>query len=184
MIDMRTYKRLKVKGGCYFFTVVLEQRRNNPILIDHIDALREAFRQVQQKHPFKMEAVVILPDHLHCLWRLPEDCDDYSMRWRLIKSKFSQAIKKGEVISKSRQRKAERGIWQRRFWEHLIRDDRDYQHHFDYIHYNPMKHGYVEEVKDWQYSSFHHYVEKAVYSEHWAASNATCALDFESTHKP
>ena len=180
---MRRYKRLRVKGGCYFFTVVLEQRWGNRFLIDNIDALRTAFLKVKRKHPFKMDAVVILPDHLHCIWQLPEDTDDYSTRWRLIKSEFSKSIEKGELVSKSRQRKGERGIWQRRFWEHLIRDDSDFQNHVDYIHYNPVKHGYVEQVKAWQYSSFHRWVEKGVYTENWRVSNAVRELDFEPRYE-
>ena len=168
---MRTYKRIRIKGGCYFFTVNLAHRKGNQLLIRHIDALRAAFKKIKQNHPFKMDAVVILPEHLHCIWQLPQGDDDYSTRWRLIKSEFSQSIETGEYISQSRQRKNERGIWQRRFWEHLIRNDEDYSYHFDYIHYNPVKHGYVKRVKDWQYSSFHYWVSKEVYSLSWTTTN-------------
>ena len=165
---MRTYKRIKINGGCYFFTVVLAQRHKNNLLIQYVDNLREVFKHIQQNHPFVMDAVVILPDHLHCIWQLPEGDADFSTRWRLIKSYFSRSIKTGEHISDSRQRKNERGIWQRRFWEHVIRDDNDYARHVEYIHYNPVKHGYVDKVKDWKYSSFHQWVARGIYSVDWA----------------
>ena len=176
---MRTYKRLKIEGGCYFFTVVLVQRNGNNLLIEQVDSLRESFKHVQNNHPFTMNAIVIMPDHLHCIWQLPEGDDNFSTRWRLIKAHFSQSIKKGEEINKSRQRKGERGIWQRRFWEHVIRDDVDYANHVDYIHYNPVKHGYVNRVVDWEYSSFHRWVEKGIYPSNWAASDDVIKLTIE-----
>jgi putative transposase len=165
---MRTYIRAKAKGGIYFFTVNLAERQNNNLLVTQINLLREAFRITKQTHPFDIDACVILPEHLHCIWRLPEGDDDFSMRWRLIKSHFSLHTPHQEHISNSRKRKNERGIWQRRFWEHLIRDAEDYQRHFDYIHYNPVKHGYVQRAIDWPYSSFHLWVKRKVYPEHWA----------------
>ena len=164
---MRTYKRAKIKGGCYFFTVNLAKRQGNNMLVQHVDILREAFKRTQEDHPFKMDAVVIMPDHLHCIWSLPEGDDDFPMRWSLIKARFSRQIKTGEVVSKSRQRKGERNIWQRRYWEHVIRDEADYFRHVDYIHYNPVKHGYVDAVKDWQYSSFHRWVADGNYPMNW-----------------
>lgn len=170
---MRTYRRARIEGGCYFFTVNLAQRQGNNLLIKHIDELRTAFKETQKNHPFIMDAVVIMPEHLHCLWQLPEGDANYSSRWRLIKSHFSRSIKKGEYISKSRQNKKERGIWQRRFWEHVIRDDEDYAHHVDYIHYNPVKHGYVNCVKEWKYSSFHRWVAKGFYPIDWATTDNT-----------
>ena len=135
---MRTYKRIKIQGGCYFFTVVLAHRRGNNLLIQHIDTLRKAFKQIQKDHPFTLDAIVVLPDHLHCIWQLPAQDDNYSSRWRLIKSYFSRSIMTSEYVSKSRQRKNERGIWQRRFWEHVIRNEEDYARHVEYIHYNPV----------------------------------------------
>lgn len=126
---MRTYTRAKVPGGVYFFTVNLAERRGNDLLVRDIAALREAFRLTQRDHPFEMEAVVILPDHLHCLWRLPSHDADFPTRWRLIKARFSRLIEPGERVSASRSRKGERGIWQRRYWEHVIRDERDYARH-------------------------------------------------------
>ena len=161
---MRTYQRLRIDGACYFFTVNLAQREGN-LLILHIEHLREAFRQTRQDHPFEINAIVILPEHLHCIWQLPESDSDYSTRWRLIKSRFSMAIPKTERISNSRIGKGERGIWQRRYWEHAIRDERDLQNHVDYIYYNPVKHGLVSQVKDWPYSSFYQWVKRGHYQE-------------------
>jgi putative transposase len=164
---MRTYKRAKIQGGCYFFTVNLANRQGNTLLVQQVAILREAFRRTQEDHPFKIDAIVIMPDHLHCIWSLPEGDDNYPMRWSLIKARFSRQIKTGEAISKSRQRKGERNIWQRRYWEHVIRDDEDYFRHVDYIHYNPVKHGHTEVVKDWPHSSFQRWVEKGAYSLDW-----------------
>ena len=113
---------------------------------------------------------MIMPDHLHCLWQLPPGDDDFPTHWYLIKSRFSRSIKPGEFISKSRQRKGERGLWQRRYWEHLIRDESDYYRHVDYIHYNPVKHGYVPAAKDWQYSSFHRWVARGLYPLNWTTA--------------
>jgi len=133
--------------------------------IDKIDLLREAFTHVKKSHPYKMDAVVILPEHLHCILTLPDGDSDFSTRWGLIKAYFSRQIANNERISESRMKRGERGLWQRRFWEHLIRDETDYQQHIDYIHWNPVKHGWVESVKDWPHSSFHRYVRDGVYSE-------------------
>ncbi|BAP55817.1 hypothetical protein THII_1520 [Thioploca ingrica] len=141
------------------------------MLVQHVDTLRESFKHVQKNHPFTMDAVVILPNHLHCIWQLPEGDAHFSSRWRLIKSDFSRSIKTKEYISKSRQRKNERGLWQRRFWEHVIRDEEDYVHHVEYIHYNQVKQGYVNQVRDWKYSSFHRWVAHGVYPIDWATSN-------------
>ncbi|MEO8171406.1 MAG: transposase [Oxalobacteraceae bacterium] len=153
----------------YFFTVNLAERRGNGLLIRHIDALRAAFRVTMQAHPFVIEAAVVLPDHLHCLWRLPLGDDDFPLRWRLIKATFSRALPHGECVSASRMRKGERGIWQRRYWEHVIRDERDLHQHLDYIHFNPVKHGYVQRASDWPHSSFHRYVARGLYPANWAA---------------
>ena len=127
---MPNYLRVYLPGGSYFFTVALLERRRC-LLTDHIDALREAFRSVKSQRPFPIEAVVILPDHLHCLWTLPPNDADFSTRWRLIQSSFARAIAQGERLSSRRHRKQERGIWQRRFWEHAIRDPRDFDAHLD-----------------------------------------------------
>ncbi|MCC6922398.1 MAG: transposase [Nitrosomonas sp.] len=164
---MTEYRRLQHPGATWFFTVNLAERRGNRLLTDHIDGLRTAFSHVKRKHPFKIDAVVILLDHLHCIWTLPEGDSDFSTRWGLIKAHFSRQIAKGERISKSRTSRGERGLWQRRFWEHLIRDETDYRQHMDYIHWNPVKHGWVRCVKEWPHSSFHRCVIAGVYAENW-----------------
>ena len=166
------YRRAKTPGASYFFTIVTHNRR--PLLCEpeNINLLREAFRYVMKKHPIKIDAIVILPDHLHCIWTLPENDADFSTRWRLIKSYFSRQCHdyyQGKM-NQSRQQKREKAIWQRRFWEHQIRDDRDFINHVEYIHYNPVKHELVKSPKDWQYSSFSRYVESGVYDAMWGAS--------------
>ncbi len=163
---MPQYRRHRIQGGTYFFTVVLANRRT-ALLTEHIDKLRGAFADVKAKHPFHIDAIVVLPDHLHCIMTLPKNDDDFSLRWRQIKSAFSRRIPHGEYRSRSRQRKGERGIWQRRFWEHAIRDDVDWQRHVDYVHYNPVKHGWVDKVRHWPYSSFHRFVARGMYPEDW-----------------
>lgn len=148
------YRRVRVAGGCYFFTVALADRKSD-LLIAHIDLLRTAVKTVKDQHPFTIDAMVVLPEHLHCLWTLPEGDDNYSARWMLIKRHFSMSLPKTENIKMTRLRKRERGIWQRRFWEHTIRDEQDFYNHIEYIHNNPVKHGYVSNAKDWPYSSIH-----------------------------
>ncbi|MFW2177986.1 MULTISPECIES: REP-associated tyrosine transposase [unclassified Moraxella] len=155
------YRRFYQHGATYFFTINLADRRSD-LLVQNIDLLRTAFKTVKDNHPFHIDAIVVLPDHIHTLWTLPADNADYSIRIRLIKYYFSHAleIQEHEVISKSRQRKQERGIWQRRFWEHCIRNEQDYLAHINYIHLNPVKHGLVTQVKDWEFSSFHLFVAR------------------------
>ena len=164
---MTEYRRARVPGATWFFTVGLAERHGNRLLTEKIDTLRMAFRTVRERHPFYMEAVVIMPDHLHCVWSLPAGDSDYSTRWGLIKAGFSRAVERGERRSTSRTKRGERGIWQRRFWEHCIRDEEDYARHVDYIHWNPVKHGYVQRVADWPHSSFHRLVEKGAYPLDW-----------------
>lgn len=159
---MTNYRGNFVRGGSYFFTVNLADRRF-ALLINNIGLLRAAFRQTRAHHPFTIEAAVILPDHLHTIWRLPEDDADFAPRWRLIKSAFSRALPSIEQISISRATKGERGIWQRRYWEHTLRGEDDFARHLDYIHYNPVKHGYVARVRDWPHSSFHRWVRLGAY---------------------
>ena len=144
---MTDYRRCRVEGGTYFFTVNLAER-NSRLLTENVVALREAFRLVNAAHPFEIDAIVVLPEHLHAILTLPQGDHDFSLRWRQIKSGFSRAIEKGERISNSRIRKRERGIWQRRFWEHVIRDANDFVRHVDYVHCNPVKHGYVSRIVD------------------------------------
>lgn len=164
---MTHYRRNFVAGGSFFFTVNLADRRLR-LLTEHIDELRMAFRETRQRHPFTTDAMVVLPDHLHTVWTLPEGDADFAKRWRLIKSSFSRKLATGEPISDSRAAKGERGIWQRRYWEHTIRDEKDFTHHVDYIHINPVKHGLVTRVWEWPYSSFHRMVTLGVYLEDWA----------------
>jgi putative transposase len=164
---MTHYRRNFIAGGCFFFTVNLADRRL-ALLAEHIDALRAAVRQTQQHHPFTIDAMVVLPDHLHALWTLPEGDANFATRWRLIKSAFSRSFATGERISDSRAARGERGIWQRRYWEHTIRDESDFERHVNYVHINPVKHGLVSQVRDWPYSSFHRMVKSGVYPEDWA----------------
>jgi putative transposase len=160
------YRRLHQPGSRYFFTVVTEGRR--PLLVDHIERLREAFRLSVSRYPFEIEAIVILPDHVHTLWKLPDGDVDFSTRWMVIKRKFSAGLPAGPVnVSKSSKR--EKGVWQRRFWEHCIRDEGDWRRRLDYIHYNPVKHGYVSASRDWPYGSFRPAVANGWYSLDWAA---------------
>jgi REP-associated tyrosine transposase len=168
---MTNYRRNFVPGGCQFFTVNLAERKSR-LLIDHVDHLRAAFRYARTRHPFTIEAIVVLPDHLHSIWSLPENDSDFATRWRLIKATFSRALPAGERISPSRLHKGERGIWQRRYWEHTLRDERDYARHVDYIHFNPIKHGLVTRVRDWPHSSFHRMVRLGVYPLDWGGDVA------------
>ncbi len=163
------YRRARTAGGTFFFTVNLAER-NNTLLIDHVDLLRHSVKDTQTNHPFIIDAMVILPEHLHAIWTLPEHDSDYSTRWRLIKSGFSRALPKTERINPARKKKSERGVWQHRFWEHQIRDESDYKNHMDYCYFNPVKHGYVDKVKDWAFSSFHRDVKNGLYDESWGAS--------------
>ena len=167
---MTEYRRNFIPGGSFFFTV-------NPagwqlrLLTENVGLLRTGFRYARDRHPFTIEAIVVLLDHLHAIWTLPEGDSDFAMRWRLIKSTFSRGIKAGEALSQSRASKGERAIWQHRYWEHTLREETDLARHVDYIHYNPVKHGHVRCVKDWPYSSFHRPVRSGVYPADWAGCN-------------
>ena len=152
---MSDYRRVRVPGGTYFFTVNLQQR-DRSLLVEHIEHLRRAFRAARADRPFEIVAAVVLPDHLHCVWRLPEGDADYATRWRHIKSLFSRSLDVGGSASR-RAARCERGIWQRRFWEHTIRDERDLLAHIEYVHFNPVKHGYVTDTREWPYSTIHRY---------------------------
>jgi len=163
---MSFYRRNFVQGGTYFFTVTLADRRQ-AWLVDYIDVLRESVFKVKQCRPFQIDAWVVLPDHMHAIWTLPENDGDYSGRWREIKKSFTKTFPLNEERSASRWRNGERGIWQRRFWEHTIKSELDYKRHIDYVYFNPVKHGLVEKVKDWPYSSFHRDVRLGFYPENW-----------------
>jgi len=163
---MSRYRRAKVKGGTFFFTLTLADRSSD-LLIRHIDRLRNAYRRVQQHRPFETVAICILPDHLHAIWSLPADDDDYATRWNLIKANFSRGLPAASSLSPSKATRREKGLWQRRYWEHLIRDDDDLTRHIDYIHFNPVKHGLVPRVVDWPHSSFHKHVANGLLSADW-----------------
>lgn len=163
---MPDYRRNCVPGGTYFFTVNLLDRQAST-LVTRIDALREAVRQVRSRRPFHIDAWVVLPDHMHCVWTLPERDDDFPQRWRAIKMAFVRALPKGEARSEVMARRGERGIWQRRYWEYTIRDERDYAAHVDYVHFNPVKHGFVRHPGDWPYSSFRRCVALGLYAADW-----------------
>ena len=157
---MVAYRRNFVAGGTFFFTVTLVDRRSS-LLVDHIASLRAAFRATRKERPFSIDAVVILPEHLHIMFTLPSGDSDFSGRWRRIKSLFTrQVVACG--ISIKRNDKGEYTLWQRGFWEHTIRDEADFARHADYIHYNPVKHGLVPQVIQWPYSSFHSYVRQGI----------------------
>lgn len=141
------------------------------LLVANIGLLRAVVRRVRQQHPFVIEAIVVLPDHLHTVWTLPDGDCDFSTRWGLIEAGFSRGLARGEPISASRARKSERGIWQRRFWEHTIRGDDDFARHVDYIHFNPVKHGHAARVGAWPFSSFRRMVRPGVYPEDWASGS-------------
>jgi putative transposase len=166
---MPNYRRAWVPGGTYFFTVAIAERSTS-LLVDRIDDLRAAFRAAHAARPFVIDAIVILPDHLHCLWTLPVGDADYSVRWAHIKTAFSRRVPKLERLRASRVMKRERGLWQRRYWEHLVRDEDDFRHHVDYIHFNPVRHGLVVSARDWPYSSFHRFVRDGRYPMEWGQS--------------
>ncbi len=159
---MSQYIRFYRSGGNYFFTLVTYQR--SPIFEEakNVEILKISINKIRKKFPFSLDAIVILPDHLHCLMKLPENDNDFSTRLRLIKRDFSKKI--NAAINQ----RNEKTVWQRRFWEHLIRDEDDWRKHMDYIHYNPVKHGLVKSASDWPHSSFHYYVQTGLYKKNEA----------------
>jgi putative transposase len=166
------YRRVNIPGACYFFTLVTEHRR--PLLREPraVALFLGAVEKVRSRHPFQVNAYVLLPDHLHALWTLPEGDANFSTRWRLIKEGFTRGYLKTHEHpqrSESRRAKGEQGIWQRRFWEHAIRDDADFAAHLDYIHINPVKHGLVTAARDWPYSTFPDWVACGGYDEWWGS---------------
>lgn len=169
---MSNYRRANTKGGTYFFTVVTYRRQRFLCNENIREALRGGIRDVQTIHPFTIDGWVLLPDHLHCIWTLPTDDADFGVRWAMIKrfvtKKCGPDLRREDWMNESKRRRKESTIWQRRFWEHQIRDDRDYENHMDYLHFNPVKHGLVGKVKEWPHSTFHRYVGKGVYHQNWA----------------
>lgn len=170
---MPNYRRYRVPGGCYFFTVNLQHRGGDPLLTRHIDQLREAVHGVRLTRPFTIDAWVVLPDHLHAMWTLPVNDDDFSTRWRLIKTRFVRNLLPTEPLSQVQRERGERGIWQRRFWEHVIRDEDDYAAHMDYVHFNPVKHGYVERPDQWPHSTFRACVDRGIYPSEWLGTSVS-----------
>jgi putative transposase len=168
---MTNYRRLRAPGATYFFTVNAIDRRSD-VLTRHIEELRSAVRWVHGRLPFHIDAWVVLPEHMHCLWTLPPEDTNYSRRWQAIKTAFSKSMPAEEPRSASRIAKHERGIWQRRYWEHTIRNDDDYTAHADYIHFNPVKHGLVATPAQWPFSSFHRWVRQGMYPAGWCADQA------------
>jgi putative transposase len=169
---MPNYRRAHVPGGAFFFTVVTHRRRR----LFHDEANRillgDVIRDIQRDWSFDINAIVLLPDHLHTIWTLPRGDHDYSGRWSVIKRNFTtRFLARGgrdAAVSAGKTRERRRGIWQRRFWEHAISDEDDFQVHFDYIHYNPVKHKLVNCPCDWKPSSIHRWVKAGVYPVDWA----------------
>jgi putative transposase len=170
---MSNYRRALQPGGRFFFTVVTFERR--PLLTSPRarPLVREAIAETCRERPFEAVAQVLLPDHLHAIWTLPHGDDDFSTRWRLIKTRVTQSLRgAGMDVTNprpSRQRRHQHAVWQPRFWEHVIRDEEDLQRHVDYIHWNPVKHGLVARVRDWPWSTFHRYVREGVYPVDWGS---------------
>jgi putative transposase len=158
---MSRYRRTRFARGTYFFTVTLADRSSD-LLVRQADLLRQVYSVVRKRYPFETIAICILPDHLHAIWSLPANDADFSVRWSQIKSGFSRQLPASTARSDSKIRHREKGIWQRRYWEHAIRGDEDLARHVDYIHFNPVKHGLVTRVRDWPYSSFHREVARGV----------------------
>ena len=174
---MPNYRRYRVHGGTYFFT--LKTEGNAPLFGEssNVRLLGQIFRETKIRWPFEMPAIVLLPDHLHTLWTLPPEDADYSTRWAWLKKEFTRRfIATGgheQPVSASRSRNRRRGIWQRRFWEHTITDEEDFENHFDYIHWNPVKHGYVSSPIEWPHSSFHRWLKQGVCGVQWGRQSET-----------
>jgi len=162
------YRRAFVPGGSFFFTAETQQRRPLFASEDAVAVLRAAFRTVHASRPFVVEAVVVMPDHLHCIWTLPPGDADFATRWRLLKTFFTKHCDPAlHTTTPARAGRGERGVWQHRYWEHVLRDETDFTRHVEYIHYNPVKHGYVATPAQWPHSSFHRYVEAGLYPVDW-----------------
>ncbi len=180
---MPDYRRNYVPGGTYFFTVVTAGRRPVFASATAVALLRDAVRGQQRIRPFRIMAAVVLPDHLHMIWVLPAGDSDYSIRWSAIKAAFTKAwLESGGIegpITSSNRRDGRRGVWQSRFIEHTCRDPRDLNHHIDYIHYNPVKHGYVTRPSDWPYSSIHRFITDGTLPADWGALPASLRTSLE-----
>jgi putative transposase len=171
---MSRYIRFPLRGATYFFTVNLQDRGARH-LVDHVADLRSCFASVKAAHPFRIEAMVVLPEHLHAIWTMPADDADFSRRWMLVKQAFTRRLQASGLLDESAavpRAKGRRSLWQNRFWEHQIRDEDDLERHVDYIHFNPVKHGWVLRARDWPYSSLHRYVREGVVGADWGISAA------------
>lgn len=174
------YRRTQVPGGTLFLTLVTFDR--SPLFRSHsaVEHFRAAIRKVQAGRPFVVDAAVILPDHIHVLWTLPDGDTDYPTRVRLLKTHFTKlhgGDRCGNVVNASRALKGERNVWQRRYWEHTIRDEKDFQAHADYIHYNPVRHGYVAAARDWPHSTFHDWMRRGIYDLAWGTDELPALLE-------
>lgn len=180
---MPNYVRWREPGAAYFFTVVTAGRRPIFLTPQARALLRTAFARTRAERPFDMLAAVLLPDHLHCIWRLPEHDDDFPLRWRLIKTRFTREFlvrRAGERRpTVDHQRQGRRGVWQARYWEHRLRDEVDYEHHRDYIHLNPVKHGYVATPEAWQWSSVHEHLRRGELTPDWCSRTHVVLPDLE-----
>jgi putative transposase len=184
---MPNWRRAHVPGGSFFFTVVTERRI--PIFRSELarTILGDCIRRCRQRWPFELNAIVLLPDHLHAIWSLPPGDDDYSMRWAWIKKEFTKQWVEMDgwelPVSLGKRRDGRRGVWQPKFWEHTLESEDDFERHFDYVHYNPVKHGLATCPRDWQWSSFHRWVRAGVYPENWASGDNTPStiLDINGT---
>ncbi|WP_156863539.1 REP-associated tyrosine transposase [Casimicrobium huifangae] len=165
---MVAYRRNFVAGGTYFFTVTLRDRRS-PLLVERIEDLRAAYHRVRCERPFTTDAIVVLPDHLHCIWTLPPGDADYAGRWKAIKARFTSACRRAGVAL-TRDDAGAYDLWQRRYWEHTIRDERDFEGQVNYIQYNPVKHGHADTPGGWPHSSFHRYVRNGLLPPNWAVA--------------
>ncbi|MFC3908901.1 transposase [Legionella dresdenensis] len=167
-IKLVNYRRNFLPGGMFFFTATLHNRKST-LLVDKIELLKEAIHMVKTEYPFQIRAYVVLPEHMHMIWQLPPRDSNYSLRWQKIKTRFSKAVCKTEMpVFKSQHNECI--LWQRRFWEHTIRDEKDFENHVHYIHYNPIKHGLVSSLHQWPHSSFHHYVRFGQLPYNWSGN--------------
>jgi putative transposase len=169
---MSHYKRVYLPNHSYFFTVVTANRNDIFAENKNVDLLKTAFRYVQARKYFKIDAICVLPDHLHCIWTMQDD-SNHSVRWQMIKTSFTREYRKQNPEQKNR------NIWQPRYWEHVIRDLEDWQRHIDYLHYNPVKHGLVESVNDWCYNSFDEYCKQGYYEKNWGANEPETVFGME-----
>jgi len=173
------YRRDYTAGATYFFTLATQGRTPWFGSAERVANLRSAFRAERKRRPFEIDAIVILPDHLHAIWTLPAGDSDYSIRWRNIKRAFTDTVlpEQRPAVPASRAHKGEQAIWQRRFWEHRIRDETDFARHVDYIHYNPVKHGHVTRPADWPHGSIHRYIRAGILPADWGSDDITVPDD-------